>query len=151
MARYTLVVLFLLVSLVASLQFGFEDDDEFFDDFEQGTDKRGLKDDGSSPNEGETIFVSESKNKLSDGRESITKESVKWEKNKKTGEWSKKRVSRHFMRLENGTVLEMEDNGSGDVKKDGEATKVSDIMPRLSEFLSRKRVEKNYDQLWLSC
>jgi len=98
----------------------------FFDDFDT-TDKRSLQDDGNSPSDGETIFVSESTNKLGDGREVITKESVKWVKNLKTGEWSKKRTTRHFVRLQNGTVLEAEDNGSGDAKSDGEMTKVGCI------------------------
>ena len=124
MARKLFFVFLMVVACRNSLEFGFDDDDDFFDDFDT-TDKRSLHDDGNSPSDGEPIFVSESSNKLGDGREVITKESVKWVKNLKTGEWSKKRTTRHFVRLQNGTVLEAEDNGSGDAKSDGEMTKVS--------------------------
>ena len=124
MARKVLFVFLMAIACRNSLEFGFDDDDDFFDDFDT-TDKRSLQDDGNSPSDGETIFVSESTNKLGDGREVITKESVKWVKNLKTGDWSKKRTTRHFVRLRNGTVLEAEDNGSGDAKSDGEMTKVS--------------------------
>ena len=117
-----LITLLTFVACATSLIFDFDDD--FFDDFET-TDKRSLHGDGKSPSDGETVFVSESTNKLGDGRETITKESVKWLQNPKTGKWSKKRSTRHFVRLQNGTVLEIEDNGSGEAKSDGEMTKVS--------------------------
>lgn len=124
MARQVLLFfLIILISFVVS--FDFDDGDDFFDDIEDSGDKRGLDNHGSVTGDGETVFASESKNKLTDGRETITKEWVKWLKDPKTGKWSKKRTARHFMRLKNGTVVEMEDNGSGDTKPDGEMTKVN--------------------------
>ena len=120
--KIPLVIILFVACVASSLDFGFDDD--FFDDFDT-TDKRGLQGDGKSFGDGETIFVSESTNKLGDGREAITKESVKWLQNPKTGKWSKRRSTRHFLRLQNGTVLEIEDNGSGEAKSDGEMTKVS--------------------------
>ena len=123
MALKFYVVFTIFIVCVNSFEFGFDDD--FFDDSET-TEKRSLGNGGVSASDDNTIFVSESTSRLEDGREMITKESVKWLKNPKTGKWSKKKTERHFMRMQNGTVFEVDEDGSGvEGKSEGELTKAS--------------------------
>ena len=128
MARTEVILLFALVSTVAS--FDFENDDFFDDMAENDSDKRGKISTKSDADD--TVFMSQSTSRLEDGTESIIKESVRWVKNPKTGKFTKIRTTRHFNRLANGTVLEIEDNGSGDAREgsgetkgEGKVTKVS--------------------------
>ena len=123
MAQIWSFAIFLLISSTACFDMGFDDD--FFNDFDtKPGDKRSLTKGEKDSSSDDSYFLSESTNTLDDGREMITRESKAWVKDTKTGQWIEKMSTRHFIRYQNGTVVEVEDDGSGDVKTDGEVTKV---------------------------
>eukprot|EP00112_Aurelia_sp_Birch-Aquarium-sp1_P023930 Seg733.12 transcript_id=Seg733.12/GoldUCD/mRNA.D3Y31 product="hypothetical protein" protein_id=Seg733.12/GoldUCD/D3Y31 len=126
MAQISSFVIFLLISSTICFDVGFDDD--FFDDFDAKLgDKRSLTEGNKDSSSDDSYFLSESTNTLDDGREMITRESKTWVKDTKTGKWMEKMNTKHFMRYRNGTVVEVEDDGSGDVKADGEITKVNSL------------------------
>ena len=126
MAQISSFVIFFLISTTCCFDMGFDDD--FFNDFDtKPGDKRSLADSEKDSSSDDSYFLSESTNTLDDGRELITRESKAWVRDTKTGKWIEKMSTRHFMRYQNGTVVEIEDDGSGDVKPDGGITKVNKL------------------------
>ena len=116
MERMTIFLLFISIPFISSLEFGIGSD--FFQDFDlDGEDKQtrsSFFDDGDQETESDTVFVSESTNTLKDGREMVTRESEAWTTDPKTGKPIKKKVSKHFIRYLNGTVFQVDNQGSGE-------------------------------------
>ncbi len=88
---------------------------DIFEDLDGGdrSVKSFFDDSKSDPGTDDSVFLSESTNRLKDGRELITRESEAWTTDPATGKSIKRKVSNHFIRYPNGTVVQDTDQGSG--------------------------------------
>ncbi len=126
--KHAAILLALLFASVKGFDFG--TDSDFFEDLDGGDkDAKAFFNDDNDNNEqpDDSVFVSESTNKLQDGREMITRESEAWVTDPATGKEVQKKLLKHFVKYPNGTVVEVaEDEASGDrAKVEDQVTAVS--------------------------